>query len=440
MEEQKARSRHSASIDTADWIIVKEDKEGLGFVGYDVLSTEVNILRYRKVKTKEDEFYHLVLDCSPFYAESGGQTGDSGILISGDDRIEVVNTIKENEMILHLTKKLPQHPDQPLIAYVDVGKRIATANNHSATHLLHAALRHILGPHVEQKGSLVDENHLRFDFTHFDKMTKEEIEKVERLVNQKIRDNIPLREERAIPVEKAKEMGAMALFGEKYGELVRVISFDPEFSVELCGGTHVPATGQIGIFKIISEGAIAAGIRRIEAITAEKAETFYDEQDQLLGQISNMLKNPKDILRSLGNLIEENQQLRKVAGDFEKIRKNEIKESLKQKVRTVQGLSFLAAKVDLDMEKMKNLGFELRSDVENLYIVLISERDSKVNLMVALSDSLVNDKKMNAGQIIRELAKEVQGDGGGQPHIATAGGKNPEGIPAALAKAESFIK
>jgi alanyl-tRNA synthetase len=440
MEEQKARSRHSATIDAADWIIVKEDKDGVGFVGYDLLSTEVNILRYRKVKTKEEEFFHIVLDCTPFYAESGGQTGDRGILISGDDHIEVVNTIKENEMIIHLTKNLPQHPDQPLIASVDVEKRIATANNHSATHLLHAALRRILGSHVEQKGSLVDENHLRFDFTHFDKMTKEEIEKVERLVNQKIRSNIPPHEERAIPVEKAKVMGAMALFGEKYGELVRVISFDPEFSVELCGGTHVPATGQIGMFKIISEGAIAAGIRRIEAITAEKAEAFYDEQCQLLGQISDLLKNPKDILRGLRNLIEENQQLRKVAVEFEKIRQNKIKESLKQKVQIIKGLSFLAAKVDLDMDSMKNLGFELRSEVENLYIVLISERDGKVNLMVALSDSLVNERKMNAGQIIRELAKEVQGGGGGQPHIATAGGKNPEGIQAVLAKAESFIK
>ena len=235
-------------------------------------------------------------------------------------------------------------------------------------------------------------------------------------------------------------MGAMALFGEKYGERVRVISFDPEFSVELCGGTHVPATGQIGMFKIISEGAIAAGIRRIEAITAEKAEAFYDGQGQLLGQISDLLKNPKDIMHSLLNLIDENQQLRKVAGEVEKVRQKEVKDTLKQQIRQLHGLSYLALKVDLDMESMKTLGFELRNEVENLYVVLISERDNKVNLMVALSDSVVNEKKMNAGQIIRELAKEVQGGGGGQPHIATAGGKNPEGIPAALAKAGTLIK
>jgi alanyl-tRNA synthetase len=271
-------------------------------------------------------------------------------------------------------------------------------------------------------------------------MTKEELEKVEKLVNLKIRSNIPLHEERAIPFGKAKEMGAMALFGEKYGEMVRVITFDPEFSVELCGGTHVPATGQIGMFKIISEGAIAAGVRRIEAVTAEKAEGYYHEKDRLLDQVSDLLKNPKDLLRSLRNILEENQQLRKVAGEFDKIRQREVKENLKKQIQSLHDISFLFKKVDLDMETMKNLGFELRTEIENLYIVLISEREDKVNLMVALSDSLVNDKKMNAGQIIRELAKEVQGGGGGQPHIATAGGKNPEGIPVALEKAGSFIK
>ena len=440
MEAQKARSRNASIVDTADWIIVKEDKEGQEFVGYDMLSAEVQLLRYRKVKTKDTELFHLVFNRSPFYAESGGQKGDKGMLISADEQIEVLDTIKENELTIHITNKLPRHPDQPMIASVDVEKRIATENNHSATHLLHAALRRVLGTHVEQKGSLVDENHLRFDFTHFDKMTKEEIEKVEKLVNLKIRNNIPLQEERAIPVGKAKEMGAMALFGEKYGEIVRVIAFDPEFSVELCGGTHVPATGQIGLFKIISEGAIAAGIRRIEAITAEKAEAFYHDKDLLIDQVSDLLKNPKDILRSLKILVEENQQLRKVAGEFEKIKQKEVKESLKKQIRLLNGISYLSGQVDLDMETMKNIGFEMRNEVDNLYIVLISEREGKVNLMVALSDSLVNEKKMNAGQIIRELAREVQGGGGGQPHIATAGGKNPEGIPAALEKAGTFVK
>jgi alanyl-tRNA synthetase len=440
MEEQKARSRNASIVDTADWIIVKEAKDGEEFVGYDMLSTEVNILRYRMVKNKETELFHLVLDRSPFYAESGGQTGDKGVLISEDEKIEVLNTVKENEQIIHITDRLPRHPDQPLIASVDVAKRIATANNHSATHLLHAALRQVLGNHVQQKGSLVDENHLRFDFIHFDKMTKEEIQKVESLVNIKIRSNISMHEERAIPFSTAKEMGAMALFGEKYGDMVRVIVFDPEFSVELCGGTHVPATGQIGMFKIISESAIAAGIRRIEAVTAEKAEDFYHEKEQLLDQISDRLKNPRDILRNLRNLLEENQQLRKLAGEFDKIRQKEVKENLKKQVQSHQGISCLFKQVDLEMDAMKNLGFELRNEIDNLYIVLISEIEGKVNLMVAISDSLVNEKKMNAGQIIRELAKEVQGGGGGQPHIATAGGKNPEGIPVVLEKAGSYIK
>jgi alanyl-tRNA synthetase len=440
MEEQKARSRNASVVDTADWVIVKEDKEGQEFVGYDMLSAEVHILRYRMVKAMEAELVHLVLDRSPFYAESGGQAGDKGFLLSADEQIEVLDTIKENELIIHVTNKLPGHPDQPLIASVDVEKRTATANNHSATHLLHAALRLVLGTHVEQRGSMVDENHLRFDFTHFDKMTKEEIEKVEKLVNLKIRNNIPLHEERSISLVKAKEMGAMALFGEKYGEMVRVIAFDPEFSVELCGGTHVPATGQIGLFKIISEGAIAAGIRRIEAITALKAEDFYHEKDLLLDQVSELLKNPKDILRSLRILVEENQQLRKVAGEFEKTKQKEVKENLKNQIQPLHGISYLSRQVDLDMDTMKNIGFELRNEIDNLYLVLASEREGKVNLMVALSDLLVNEKKMNAGQIIRELAKEVQGGGGGQPHIATAGGKNPEGIPAALEKAGTFVK
>jgi len=439
MEEQKARSRHAATVDTDDWTIVKEDKDGQLFVGFDQLTSDAHILRYRKVKTKEGEFYHLILDRSPFYAESGGQTGDSGVLVSGDEIIEVINTVKEHDQIIHITQKLPRNPNQKLIASVDKEKRIATANNHSATHLLHAALRQVLGKHVEQKGSLVDEHHLRFDFTHFDKMTKEEIEKVEKLVNLKVRANIPLHEERAIPVEKAKEMGAMALFGEKYGDLVRIIAFDPEFSVELCGGTHVPFTGQIGMFKIISEGAIAAGIRRIEAITAGKTEEYYNEQEHLLGQISDLLKNPRDIIRGLRNLVEENQQLQKIAGEFEKVRLKEIKESLKQQIRQHNGISFLAATVDLDMESMKNIGFEMRTEVGNLYLVLVSSSEGKVNLLVTLSDSLVNDRKMNAGQIIRELAIEVQGGGGGQPHIATAGGRNPEGIPALLKKAETFV-
>jgi alanyl-tRNA synthetase len=440
MEEQKNRSRSAATVDTADWVIVKEDTGGQEFVGYDLLETEVRILRYRKIKNKDGEFYNLVFDKTPFYAESGGQVGDKGILISGTDQVEVLNTVKENDLIIHITANLPSYPEKPMIAMVDTRKRVEIANNHSATHLLHAALRKVLGTHVEQKGSLVDEEHLRFDFTHLEKMTHEQIEQVEKIVNQRIRMNIPIKEDRSVPIDKAKEMGAMALFGEKYGETVRVISFDPQFSVELCGGTHVPATGQIGMFKIISEGAIAAGIRRIEAVTAGKAEEFYYGKLHLIDQISELLKQPKDLLRSLKNTLEENQQLKKIAGEFEKIKQKEIKESLKKEVKTINGINCLFKKEDLSMDAMKNLGFELRTEVENLYIVLVSESEGKVNIMVALSDSLVKDKQMNAGQIIRELAKEVQGGGGGQPHIATAGGKEPAGIPGLLVKAAGFAR
>jgi alanyl-tRNA synthetase len=438
--EQKTRSRHAAQVDTADWVILNPESSGNTFIGYDFLSAETKIVRYRKVKTKEGGFFHVVLDQTPFYAESGGQVGDRGCLVSKEKNYEVTNTIREHDLILHIMKTLPEDLSVPVIAQVDGSKRRSTANNHTATHLLHAALRKILGKHVEQKGSYVDEDHLRFDFTHFAKMTDEEIKRTEEIVNQKIRNNIALHEDRSMTIEKAKEMGAMALFGEKYGDTVRVVAFDKDYSVELCGGTHVLATGQIGLFKIVSEGAIASGIRRIEAITGEKALEYYADRITLLEEVKEMLKNPKDVIKGLKTVLEENQELKKLAGEYEKLKLNDVREDIKSKIQKVNGIHFLAEKVELSVDAAKILAYELSKTIDPLFLVLASENDGKANLTVMISESLIKEKGFNAATIIRELAKEIQGGGGGQPHIATAGGKNPAGIPAALKKAETFIK
>jgi len=440
LAEQKNRSRHASQVDTADWVILNSGSTGNTFTGYDSLSEETEIVRYRKVKTKEGEFFHVVLDRTPFFAESGGQVGDRGWLVTKEGKIEVTNTIREHDLIIHVMKTLPEDLTLPVVATVDGSKRRSTAGNHTATHLLHAALRRVLGTHVEQKGSLVDEDHLRFDFTHFAKMSDEEIKKTEEIVNQKIRNDIPLFEERSMSIVKAKEMGAMALFGEKYGDTVRVVVFDKDYSVELCGGTHVAATGQIGLFKIISESAIAAGIRRIEAITGEKALEYYNSRITLLDDVKEMLKNPKDVIRGLKTVLEENQELKRLAGEYEKLKLNEVREAISLKIKNVKGIHFLSEKVELSVDAAKNLAFELNKTTDNLFLVLASENDGKANLTMMISENLVRDKGFNAATIIRELAKEIDGGGGGQPHIATAGGKNPAGIPAALKKAESFLK
>ena len=439
LEEQKNRSRQAAAIDTSDWTVLVADAGMPVFVGYDSLSAETVITKYRKINIKGENLFHIVLAETPFYAESGGQTGDKGWLVAGEERAEIIDTVRENELIIHICKSIFTNPQGPVLATVDTEKRKLTANNHSATHLLHAALRQVLGTHVEQKGSLVDDNRLRFDFTHFAKMTKEEILAVEKIVNSRIRENIVLCEDRSVAVDKAREMGAMALFGEKYGDFVRVITFDPAFSVELCGGTHVLATGQIGLFKIVSEGAIAAGIRRIEAITADKAEVYWNDREGLIENISELLKNPKDLLRGVKNLLEENQELKKQVAELGKLKIEQLKQEYKNQVLNMNGINFLAVKVDLDAESSKSLAWELNNSIPDLFQVLACESDGKVNLTVMVSESLVREKKMHAGNIIRELAKEVQGGGGGQPHIATAGGKNPAGIPAALEKAKSFL-
>jgi alanyl-tRNA synthetase len=426
-------------VQTTDWVVLVEDAGLPEFVGYDTLKIETRITRYRKVTAKGQELYQIVLEQTPFYAESGGQSGDRGWLICEGKKIEVLDTLKENALVIHICNSLPSKPGEPVLAEVDEAKRRMTANNHSTTHLMHAALRKVLGTHVEQKGSLVDDEHLRFDFTHFARLGKDEITAVEKIVNARIRENIPLHEERSMPIEEARKMGAMALFGEKYGEFVRVVTFDPEFSVELCGGTHVAATGQIGLFKITSESAIAAGVRRIEAITAEKAESWFYEKLHLLDEVSDTLKNPKDLLKGLKNLLEENQSLKKDSAELAKIKGGSIKENLLDNAELINGISFISAKLDTDSETIKNLAFELRTSAEQVFLVLAIETDGKAGLAVAVSDSLVKSGKLNAGNIIREIAKEVQGGGGGQPHIATAGGKNPAGIPAALEKAREIL-
>jgi alanyl-tRNA synthetase len=439
LSEQKTRSRQAAQVDKDDWIILRTESSGNRFIGYDTLFAETEIVRYRKIKSKEGEFFQVVLDETPFYAESGGQVGDRGWLVSGDKKHEVLSTIREHDLILHIVKTLPEEVSVPLIAEVDGAKRRSTANNHTATHLLHAALRIVLGNHVEQKGSLVDDEHLRFDFTHFAKMTDEELRKVEDTVNGKIWSNIMLTEDRAMPIGKAKELGAMALFGEKYGETVRIVIFDKNFSIELCGGTHVPATGQIGLFKITSEGAIAAGIRRIEATTETKALEYYQSQVITLEEIAEMLKNPKDILKGLKTLLEENHELKKQVAEFDQLKLEKVREEIASKAETINGISFIAGKVDLNPDSIKNLAFDLGKSIENLFLVLASENNGKASLTVMISENLVKEKGFHAGNIIRDLAKEIEGGGGGQPHIATAGGKNPGGIPKALEKARKMI-
>ncbi len=437
MEEQKARSRQAAVVDTDDWVVLKADTDETKFVGYDLLSTDVEIIKYRKVKAKDKTYFQLVFNQTPFYAESGGQVGDKGILTNDNEKIIITDTKKENNLVVHLTPELPKDVTADFIATIDLDKRKQTENNHSATHLLHAALREVLGTHVEQKGSMVDDERLRFDFSHFSKMSDEEITKVETIVNNKIRANLLLDEKRSIPIEQAQNMGAMALFGEKYGDNVRVIKFGE--SIELCGGTHVTATGNIGLFKITSESAIAAGVRRIEAITATKALAFFNDKDNLLNEITELLKNTKDILKSIKSLQEENTELTKQIAQFNKEKAGNLQETLTKSIQNINGINFIAAKIELDAATIKDLSFAMKSNIENLFLVLGNEADGKAGLNVMISENLVADKGLDASKIVREIAKEIQGGGGGQAFFATAGGKNPAGLENAFAKAKEMI-
>lgn len=442
LEKQKNRSREATTTDTGDWIEVESSKgkvKNLEFIGYSNLDSESSIVRYRKVKAKNKEQYQLVLDKTPFYAESGGQVGDTGFLVSGDEKIRITDTKKENNLIIHFTDKLPSDVNKTFTAMVDVSKRHLTENNHSATHLLHAALRSVLGTHVEQKGSLVNDEHLRFDFSHFSKVTDEELKKIEQIVNEKIRENI-FSDIKSLPIDEAKKLGAMALFGEKYGDVVRVVTFDKNYSIELCGGTHVKATGQIGLFKITSEAAVAAGIRRIEAITSVKAEQFINEQLSLIHEIKTLLKQPKDLIKSVQSLQEQNTELSKQIEGLLREKAKMIKVELKTKVKSINGINFIAEKIELDSaEAIKDISFELKTQIENLFMVLAAEVKGKPMLSVVISENLVKEKNLNASTIVRELAKEINGGGGGQPFYATAGGTNSQGISKALEKAKGLV-
>jgi alanyl-tRNA synthetase len=436
LEKQKSRSRKDAETETGDWVVLKEDDKE-EFVGYDYTESEVYITRYRKIVVKEKELFQLVFNFTPFYAEGGGQVGDRGYMEANGAKVSIFDTKKENNLIIHFTNELPGDPSAQFKAVVDTKKRTLTANNHTATHLMHEALREVLGTHVEQKGSLVNEKYLRFDFSHFSKVTDEEIAKVESLVNQRIRQNFSLEEQRTVPVNKAKEMGAMMLFGEKYGDVVRVIKFGT--SIELCGGIHVENTSQIGSFKIIAESSIAAGIRRIEAITSVAADKHLQSQLDLIDEVRGLLKGPKDIKKAIIDLLSQNSKLGKEIEAFKKHKAGDVKKDLMDAIEPINGVNFLAKKVDLDSGAIKDLAFQLKGEVDDLFMILGAETDGKVVITIALSDSLVTDKKMHAGNMIRDLAKEIGGGGGGQPNFATAGGKNANGIPKALEKAKEYI-
>lgn len=442
--EQKKRSKTAKEKETADWNYtavqwqVNTEKE-CEFVGYNELECEAYITRFRKVKTKNKEEYHIVLNQSPFYAESGGQVGDTGELSRSNESIKVLNTYKENGVIIQVIEELPYDIIGRFTAKVDASKRTLTENNHSATHLLHAALRSILGTHVEQKGSFVNEDYLRFDFAHFSKMTNEEIIEVENKVNNIIRQNV-FSEIRLMTLADAKNTGAMALFGEKYGDIVRVVTFDKDYSVEFCGGTHVKATGQIGLFKITSEAAVASGIRRIEAITSIATESFFKSQEAILDQLKLTLKGSRDLVKSVTNLVEENTELNKSLTFFLKEKAQLIKKELIGKVRVLNGVNLIAEVINLDSaDEIKNLLFELRTQIDNLVCVLGVEIKGRASLSVILSENLVKEKNLNANTIVRELSKEIDGGGGGQAFYATAGGTNLNGLHLAIKKSVFLI-
>ena len=439
MEKQKSRSKAAATKETGDWVLVDREQK-TAFIGYDYLDAEIKITRYRKIKQKNKELIQLVFDRTPFYAESGGQVGDTGFIENANEKIFIVDTKKENDLIVHIAEKLPENSDSVFHAVVNRHKRELSMNNHSATHLLHAALREVLGKHVEQKGSLVNDKVLRFDFSHFAAMTAEEILKVEDIVNEKIRENIQLDEKRNVPIEKAKSLGAMALFGEKYGDFVRVITFDPSFSVELCGGTHVPATGHIGLFKIVSESSVAAGVRRIEAITAEGAEKFVREELNVLDQIRGLFKNPKDIVASTRNLLEEKHALEKKLEVFQQEEANRLKDDLAKKVVKSNGYSLIIERVSVgNAELLKNIAYGLRNQFDDLLLILAADVASKPQVTVMIGEKLAQTNKYHAGNLVKELAKEIDGGGGGQPFFATAGGKNLNGLDTVLEKARKLI-
>ena len=436
MMQQKERARASSKVDTGDWVIIEEDDKE-EFVGYDHTEAKVRITRYREVLAKKKKQYQLVLNLTPFYPEGGGQVGDTGKLVSENESLEILDTKKEHGLIIHFSDKLPQDVSKPFQAIVNAHKRENTSLNHSATHLLHQALREVLGTHVEQKGSLVNDQHLRFDFSHFSKLTKEEIDSIENLVNERIRANFDLEEFRQIPIDEAKNMGAMALFGEKYGDTVRAIKFGE--SIELCGGIHAPATGKIGVFTIVSEGAVAAGIRRIEAYTGAKAQDFYRSKVDLLHEIQLELKNPKDLVAALANLKSENQGLKKQVEAFQAAQAAQEKKNWAMGLENVNGFDRLILESKLDAKSIKDALFQLKAEHPRLIAVVGSRADEKAQIAVAIGDELLAEKDWKAGDLVKEFASEIRGGGGGQAAFAMAGGTYPAGLDKALNKAKELL-
>ena len=431
MEQQKARARNAAAVENSDWVTLREGEQQ--FVGYDYTEYECHILRYRKVTQKKNTYYELVLDHTPFYGEMGGQVGDTGVLVSEEETIEVIDTKRENEQSVHIVKQLPKNLEADFMACVDIDRRNGSAANHTATHLLDYALKQVLGDHVEQKGSFVSADVLRFDFSHFQKVTPEELRQVERIVNDMIRQDLPLDEHRDTPIEQAKELGAIALFGEKYGDKVRVVRFGP--SCEFCGGIHAHSTGKVGFFKITSESSVAAGIRRVEALTGKACEESLYMLEDTLGAVKALFNNAKDLEGVVRKYIEEHDSMKKEIESFHAQAVERMKEKLLKEVRTVNGVSLVRAVLPLEPASAKDLAFKLREAIpDNLLAVIGSVAHEKPSLTLMISDNLVKEHGLNAGQIVREAAKLMQGGGGGQPHYAQAGGKNPDGLNAAVDK------
>ena len=435
MQKQKERARNAAAIETGDWITLKEGE--CKFVGYDLFECEAEILRYRQIKQKNKVLYQIVLDQTPFYAEMGGQVGDTGWLIADDEKIDVIDTKRENNLPVHLVAKLPKDVTATFTAKINVKKRIQCECNHSATHLLHEALREVLGTHVEQKGSYVSPDSLRFDFSHFQKVTDEEIRKVEILVGEKIRANFPLEEHRNMPIAEAKALGAMALFGEKYGDEVRVVKYGS--SVELCGGTHIPATGMIGSLHVIGESSIAAGVRRIEAVTAEGAEQFVYAQQDLIRELRALMNHMPNLVQAMKKSIEENAEMKKQIEDYIREKSMRLKEEIVAKASESNGIKVMQFVGKANADAMKNVAFQIKAETTDSFVFVAGIiDDNKCTLMLMLSDDLVKEG-LHAGKIVKEAAKHIQGGGGGQPHFATAGGKNMEGLSIAVGAVKEAV-
>ena len=431
MQKQKERARNAAAVENSDWVEIAQGEQQ--FVGYDYTEYECHILRYRKVTQKKNEFYELVLDYTPFYGEMGGQVGDCGVLVNEAETINIIDTKRENNQSIHIVKQLPKDPSAQFMACVDTDKRDASAANHTATHLLDYALKQVLGDHVEQKGSLVSPDTLRFDFSHFQKVTDEEIREVERMVNSMIRQNIPLDEHRDMPFDEAKKLGAIALFGEKYGDKVRVVRFGP--SCEFCGGIHAKATGNIGFFKILSESSVAAGIRRIEATTGYDCEERLYQMEDVLKNIKSFFNNAKDLQGVVRKYIEEHDAMKKEIEGFQAQAVERAAQRMVEKARDVNGVKVITTLLPMAPAAAKDLAFKVRAAVDgSLLCVIGSHENQKPQLTIMMSDDMVSDHGLNAGQLVREAAKLIQGGGGGQPHFAQAGGKNVDGLSAAIDK------